>query len=164
MHFKIVGKLLLPKGMTGPPPLLTWYHRIPGLTQLVNLPAAVVATATIAAAADVDVPWRKSQRPAVLANCCNEITTKFSVCCIIKKFEKLLPKPGNNQEASSLRHSASCFHPQAARPSSCCVLLANYYKPAVMRRLQFLHDWQPNSPKWERGRKVPGHAVHGTKS
>jgi len=62
----------------------------PCLTQLVNLPAA----------GDVDVPAVESWRPAVLANCCNEITTKFSVCCIIKKFEKLLPKPGNNQDAS----------------------------------------------------------------
>lgn len=135
MHFKIVGKLLLPRGTKGPhpngqrPQPQHLRSQPPALSQLVTLPAADAAT-------DVE-GWR----PVVLTNCCNEITAKFSVCCIIKKFEKLLPKLGNCQPLQLLR---------PALPH--CLPLANCYKPTVMRRLQFLHDWQPNSQERREGR------------
>lgn len=112
----------------------------PRLTQLVNLDRLLLLLLLLML---LTLTLPSVLHPFVRANCCNEITAKFSVCCIIKKFEKLLPKPGNSQ----CRVAA---HAVPNTPRACQHLFwswpTSYYKPAVMRRLQFLHDWQPNSP------------------
>lgn len=155
MHFKIVGKLLLPKGKSSSSSnaakrsssnCVRWVQRDgcchpPSPLTLNSISQPGQATIFCCCCC-----WRWRCRRffilSVRANCCNEITTKFSVCCIIKKFEKLLPKPGNNQRRAATTPFpclSSCCSSYYCRPTS-------YYKPAVMQRLQFLHDWQPNNP------------------
>lgn len=126
MHFKIVGKLLLPKGKGSKTRQGEGPNAIAVATPARPVPLLTLNSISQPGQATIFYccccwRWRCRCRRffilSVRANCCNEITTKFSVCCIIKKFEKLLPKPGNNQRRATA--PCSCYF-SCPCPGACC--------------------------------------------